>query len=265
MNPQAIEIAPPDFLDVTETAGDEVSREQVERCARRYAWALPFCEGKDVLEVACGTGPGLGLLLSRAKSVRAGDISNAMVSRVRSHYGDRVNVAEMDAQALPFPAESLDVIIIFEALYYVPRPSRFSSEALRVLRPGGVVLISNANKDLFDFNPSPYSHEYHGVADFANLFPHNHFRLSFWGDTTIDTLSSRQKLLRPIKKAVISLGVMPRTMAGKKFIKRLVFGELVPFPAELQADAIRASDLTPLCPGIPDRRHKVILCAARKI
>ena len=62
------------FVEVTELAGDEVAGEQVDRVHTRYAWALGHSMGKDVLEVACGTGPGLGLLKSSARSLVAGEI-----------------------------------------------------------------------------------------------------------------------------------------------------------------------------------------------
>src|SRR5437870_5802659 len=200
-----------DYTDVTELAGDEVSREQVDRVARRYGWALPFCQGRDVLELACGTGPGLGLLLRHARRLVAGDISEAMVARVREHYGERVRVQRMDAQQLPFPDASFDVLIIFEALYYLPDPERFARECSRVLRNGGVVLISNANKDLYDFNPSPYSHHYHGVVELERLFAAYGFECSFWGDTAIGQVSLRQRVMRPVKKAAVQLGLMPST------------------------------------------------------
>ena len=256
---------PHDFVDVTETAGDEVTQEQIERAARRYAWALPFCRDKHVLEIACGTGPGLGLLATQARRVFAGDISATMVEQVKRHYGNRVSVEKMDAQRLPFERKSLDVVIIFEALYYLPDPTTFAEECARVLRPGGVVLLSNANKDLFDFNPSPHSHLYHGVVELEKLFGSVGFRTVFWGDTPIGELSLRQRALRPIKKFVVALGLMPRSMAGKRMLKRLVFGKMDVFPAELSESMMPRLRLTALKPGVPDRAHKVILCAATKL
>ena len=129
-----------DFSDVTEMAGEEISPEQLFRMCNRYFWAAGYCDGKDVLEVACGTGPGLGYLLGASKSVRAGDFSQTMVDAVTAHYGDRIACTQFDAEDMPFEDASLDVIIIFEALYYIPDPEKFASECARVLRAGGVVL-----------------------------------------------------------------------------------------------------------------------------
>ena len=253
-----------DYTDVTELGGAEVSREQVERVARRYAWALPFCAGKDVIELACGTGPGLGLLQRQARSLVAGDISDAMVARVRAHYGERVTVERIDAQRLPFPDGSFDAVILFEALYYLSQPEAFARECARVLRAEGTVLVSNANKDLYDFNPSPYSHHYHGVMELAQLFGAHGFDCEFWGDTRTDRVSPRQRVLRPLKKLAVLLGLMPKTAEGKKLLKRLVFGGLVRFPHEITDPDVDTKSITPIAGGAPDRVHKVILCAARK-
>lgn len=57
-----------DFLDVTELRGSAISAEQLDRLINRYTWAATYCQGKDVIEVACGAGPGLGLLADVPRS-----------------------------------------------------------------------------------------------------------------------------------------------------------------------------------------------------
>jgi SAM-dependent methyltransferase len=253
-----------DFVEVTELSGEQVSQEQVQRACVRYGWAAQYCTGKDVLEVACGSGPGLGILLAKARSLVAGDISEKILQRARKHYGTRVDLRVLDAQELPFEAASLDVIILFEALYYIPSVDRFLAECKRVLRPGGVLLISNANKDLSDFNPSPHSYQYHGVVEMSDLIRTHGFGVEIFGDVPIAKVSPRQRILRPIKKVAVGLGLIPKTMAGKRLLKRLVFGKMTLFPAEIAWEMIPSKlDLAELDASVPDKRHKVILCAAR--
>ncbi len=72
-----------------------------------------------------------------------------------------------------------------------------------------------------------------------------------------------QRVLRPVKAFAARTGLMPKTMAGKKLLKRLVFGKLIPMPAELQVEMMPFSPPpTPLSADHPDIRHKVIYCAA---
>ena len=62
-----------DYTHLTEIAGSKITGEQLQRMYNRYAFAAELSTGKDVLEVACGVGQGLGLLGCSAKSVVAGD------------------------------------------------------------------------------------------------------------------------------------------------------------------------------------------------
>ena len=88
----------------------------------------------------------------------AGDISEPILNIARKYYGNRLPLKKFDACKMPFTDNSKDVIIIFEAIYYLPDIDKFIDECTRVLRPDGEILIATANKDLPEFNPSPYSH-----------------------------------------------------------------------------------------------------------
>ena len=67
------------YYEVTEISGTEVSQEQVERMCQRYYWAKNYCLDKDVLEVACGAGQGLGYLEKFSKSIEGGDYSDEIL------------------------------------------------------------------------------------------------------------------------------------------------------------------------------------------
>ena len=253
---------PLDYIEVTELAGEDVSQEQVDRICHRYFWAQGYCEGKDVIEVACGSGQGLGCLAKVANKVVAGDYSDAILNTARSHYQERIKLMQFDAQNMPFEDHSYDVIIIFEAIYYLPEAEKFMRECKRVLRPGGMVLIATANKDLYDFNPSPHSYTYYGVRELDSLLRHCGFTSSFFGTVDTAQVSLKQKVFRPIKKVVVASGLMPKTMKGKKLLKRFVFGKLIKMPAEIEAEMTSYQVPTVLSSERPDTRHKVIYCAA---
>ena len=222
-----------DYVSVTEIAGEEVAEEQVKRLYNRYYWAGKYCEGKDVVETACGTGQGLGYLLGIAQSLEAGDYSEEILSIARRHYGERISLRQYDAQEMPYENKSKDVIILFEAIYYIRDAERFVCECKRILRPDGRVLIATANKDLYDFNPSPHSYGYYGVMELRELFGKYRFETAFFGDTPVGDVSVQQRVLRPIKKLAVMLNIMPKTTSGKKWLKRIFFGHLVKMPAEI--------------------------------
>jgi len=251
-----------DYLSVTELPGSYVSQEQIDRICNRYYWASKYCYNKDVLEAACGTGQGLGYLSKIAKSLYAGDYSEKILEIAQKHYANRIALKQFDAQNLPYKDNSIDVIILFEAIYYLPLAERFVSECQRVLRDEGKVLIATANKDLYDFNPSPYSYKYYGVVELKELFTKQGFTVEFYGNTSVDILSLRQKLFRPVKRWAVKFGLVPKTLGGKRIIKRLMFGHLIKMPAEIKENMVVFVEPTKLSSSQPDEKHKVIYCVA---
>lgn len=251
------------FVDVTEMAGQKVSSEQLQRTCHRYYWARPFVEGGDIVEVACGAGPGLGYLTSHARSVRGGDISSEVLERARATYGDTLALDLFDAARMPFTDNSFDAVLLFEAIYYLPDADAFVEEAKRVLRPGGYLLIATANKDLYDFNPSPFSVRYYGVREIAELCSSHGLAPDFWGYVDVTKVSLRQRVLRPIKRVAARLGLIPKTMGGKEFLKRLVFGAMVDMPGSISDVPFEYSEPEKISSDRGDTRHKVIYCAAR--
>jgi len=67
-----------------------------------------------------------------------------------------------------------------EAIYYLEKPNYFIKECKRLLRSTGQLLIVSANKDLYDFNPSPFSHYYFGIKEFEELMELHNFSVIFY-------------------------------------------------------------------------------------
>lgn len=252
-----------DYYDVTEISGTKVSKEQLERMCTRYIWAKDYCKNKDVLEVACGSGQGLGYLLKFSKSIEAGDYSNKILKTPIDYYKKKVNIFQFDAHKLPFKKNSKDVIIIFESIYYLKSFNLFLKECKRVLRKNGTLLISTANKDLYDFNPSPFTYKYYGIKELDYILKSNNFNSKFFGDTSTKKISLRQKLLRPIKKIAVKLNLIPKSMVAKKLLKKLVFGNLITLPHEISDDMISFEKPSSIDKIEPNNEYKVILCEAR--
>lgn len=252
-----------DFQSITELAGEPISTAQLRNMHHRYRWAANLAGGRDVVEVACGSGQGLGMLLQVARSVVAGDISEPTLARARRHYGDRLELLILDAENLPFDSASKDVIVIFEAIYYLQDARRFVAECRRVLRPGGLLLISTANCDLPDFNPSPFSTRYFGAAALSRLVSEAGFEVALAGYLPVDGASPFQRLLRAAKWLAVRLHLVPKTMAGKRFLRRILQGQLIPMPAELRGDEADFIDPAPISTANADVRHRIIYCTAR--
>jgi ubiquinone/menaquinone biosynthesis C-methylase UbiE len=252
-----------DYSTVTEIAGEKGSREQLERLFCRYYFATAFCQGKDVLEAACGTGQGLGLLARSARSVTGLDLDPKLLGLARATYATRpeVRLVAGNAEDLPFPEQSFDVVILFEAIYYLPHPEAFVKQAKRVLRPGGVVLVCTANKDLPDFNPSPYSHAYFGPPELRALFERERFSVELLGEAPVRS-GIAPRAVRMLKRAAVRFHLMPKTMRGKRVLKRIFMGRLKDLPREVPP-GLRVANPVPISADGPARGHLVIHCVAR--
>ncbi len=253
-----------DYSQVTELSGARGSRAQFARMCQRYYFAGQFCEGKEVLEIACGAGQGLGYLAQRARRVVGIDIDDRVLSVARAHYGSRIEIRQMDGQALAFADQSFDVVVHFEAIYYLPRPEQFASEVRRVLRRGGVLVVCTANKDLADFNPSPFSHRYFGPPELFTLLRPHGFVVDCFGADAVGPLTLRGQALRTLKRVAVQLDLIPKTMKGKELLKRIVFGSLVELPKEIpEGQSVELPE--PIAADRPDREHRVLFAVARRI
>jgi ubiquinone/menaquinone biosynthesis C-methylase UbiE len=104
-------------------------------------WIAPP-SGVRWLDVGCGTGLFTELILDRCApcEVVAVDAAQAQIDHARRKpLARQVDFRIADAQALPFPAATFDVVASALAINFIPDRSRALSEMRRVARPGGIV------------------------------------------------------------------------------------------------------------------------------
>jgi ubiquinone/menaquinone biosynthesis C-methylase UbiE len=222
-----------EFADVTEVPGDRATREQITCMYHRYQTAAKYCRGAEVLEVACGAGQGLGLLSRYAKRVVGGDYSASLLRRAQQTFRSRAEILRLDAHALPFPDASFDVLILFEAIYYLAQPEVFVAECRRLLRPEGRLIICSVNSNWEGFNPSPLSRRYFGADELSSLLQSKQFTVELWGAFPTSPKSRRARLLDRIRRVAVALHLIPNRKAAKEFLKRIFWGKLLPIPSEL--------------------------------
>ncbi len=124
---------------------------------KRFSTAIPFpdfesalIDWPDALEILeCGTGTGRfwdNTQVPGSASLTLTDLSPGMVTEAVQHARSRgwtdVTGRECDVQALPFTDDSFDVVVANHMLYHVPDPDVGVAELARVLRSGGVAMVS---------------------------------------------------------------------------------------------------------------------------
>ncbi len=120
--------------------GATLSFGQDPRWRRFLVSRLPADRGR-VLDVATGTGLVAEALVARGFSVTGLDQSAEMLALARKRFGDRVELVEASAAALPFPDASFDHLTFTYLLRYVDDPAATMHELARVVRPGGTVAM----------------------------------------------------------------------------------------------------------------------------
>jgi ubiquinone/menaquinone biosynthesis C-methylase UbiE len=108
--------------------------------------ALDLRAGQKVLDVAAGNGNVALAAARRWCDVVATDYVPALLDRARERAGaERLAIAfrEADAEALPFPDASFDVVVSTFGVMFTPDQDRAAAELLRVCRHGGKIGLAN--------------------------------------------------------------------------------------------------------------------------
>lgn len=138
----------PEVMDTLEDALEYEAMDHSEPNAAFVARLLELGAGGRMLDV--GTGPGtIPLLVCQrlpAAHVVGIDLARHMLERAEaarrtSDCADRLEFRLADAKGLDFAGASFDAVFSNTILHHIPEPLSFLSEAARVLRPGGTLLI----------------------------------------------------------------------------------------------------------------------------
>jgi ubiquinone/menaquinone biosynthesis C-methylase UbiE len=146
--------------------------------AERAAWdrifdlVLPGHRPLDALDAGCGTGFLSFELAARGHRVTGVDFAPAMLAEARRKAAERtvrVRFEAADAEHLTFPDATFDLAISRHVLWTLPHPEAAIDEWIRVLRPGGRLVVADGQFDPgFLVEPSQNartSSEYAAIGD----------------------------------------------------------------------------------------------------
>jgi ubiquinone/menaquinone biosynthesis C-methylase UbiE len=115
----------------------------------RYCFAAKRVHGQRVLDCASGTGYGVRLLKEKGRTdaVIGVDVDvNAVAYAFKKHHIEGTMFLCASGDRMPLPDACVDVITSFETIEHVPDDAVLVSEFHRVLRPGGLLIISTPNQ-----------------------------------------------------------------------------------------------------------------------
>lgn len=99
---------------------------------------------ESLLDVGCGTGFLIDMLAQQRTARYTGlDLSAEMIKMAQQKNIPGAEFVNGTADELPFPDESFDIVTCSQSFHHYPYPEKAMSEAFRVLKKGGLYILSD--------------------------------------------------------------------------------------------------------------------------
>lgn len=133
----------------TEITSEQISSDNPihQRLFKAYVIARDYVYG-DVLEVGCGEGRGIGLLLQQARSFTAVDKLEDVISDLRLKHPSGRFLSMNIPPLKELRDNSYDSIVSFQVIEHIQDDFLFLKEIHRVLKPGGLALLTTPNRSM---------------------------------------------------------------------------------------------------------------------
>lgn len=130
----------------TEIASDSIPSDNPihQRLLQAYMLVKDELKG-DVLEVGCGEGRGLELMLEKSKTFTAIDKIQEVIDRLSKKYPQGNFIQANIPPFMGLANDSFDTVVTFQVIEHIQDDRTFLKEIYRVLRPGGTAYVTTPN------------------------------------------------------------------------------------------------------------------------
>lgn len=133
----------------TEITSEEIASDNPihQRLFKAYVIAKDYVHG-DVLEVGCGEGRGVGLIMENAKSFTAVDKISEVIENLKTRYPTGKFLSMNIPPLKELSDHAYDSIVSFQVIEHIQDDKLFLKEIHRVLKPGGIALLTTPNRSM---------------------------------------------------------------------------------------------------------------------
>lgn len=205
----------------------------LKRRAKRIIEELELKDGDKILEIGCGNGYYLSLLNRMGFRLELVGVDNdklALADAKKYTDDNRVKLVCSAGEKLPFSNNTFDKIVMSEVIEHVQSEKLSLREAFRVLRPGGIFVLTTCNIDYpFLWDPINWILQY--------LF-NTHIKSGFWAGiwNQHSRMYERKDMEKLIKEAkfnillseILTSWCLPFNHYVVNFIARLFYSGMLP-------------------------------------
>jgi 2-polyprenyl-3-methyl-5-hydroxy-6-metoxy-1,4-benzoquinol methylase len=133
----------------TEITSDQIESDNPihQRLLKAYVVAVDYVHG-DMLEVGCGEGRGVGILIEKSKSFTAVDKIKPVIEELQRKYPAGKFLSMNIPPLSTLQSNTYDSIVSFQVIEHIQDDELFLKEIHRVLKPGGIALLTTPNRKM---------------------------------------------------------------------------------------------------------------------
>lgn len=173
-----------------------------QRLLRPYVLASEYVKG-DLLEVGCGEGRGIDWLLPAVTSYTAIDKIAPVINKLQQKYPQSKFLSGNIPPLSAFADNSFNSVVSFQVIEHIQQDKLFLKEIHRVLKPGGIALITTPNRP-YSLSRNPWHIREYTAQELTDLAK------NFFSKVTMHGITGNDKVMEYYQRNKKSVDRMMR-------------------------------------------------------